>query len=255
MPANRTPHCEWNVFIDHDGEPLHEAALTKQMRRSLLATLDIDRPDSTEAGGLDYYDVPVFEQLQLERLSHSALAVVCKELAVQCHMLINSLMMAIENDYGREAAENVALFQMTGSAWVMSERLSDWLGNNDGGIDTIINVLTVHPVFQPYEYIGMEVTKLSDSKAIIQFSDCPAGKELNGYGWFSLLKTGKTDGLEALLKGIDSKAVLLPIVDKEMTWEIVIDENVVPSEEPLPVQIAKGTVVYKTQLKEHISLL
>ena len=255
VPADRTPHCEWNVFIDHDAEPLTELPGTRRMRETLLANLEIARPQSREPGGMDYYDGPVFEVLQLEQLSHAALVVVCKELALQFHLLINSLMLSIDQRYGRESADAVAEFQMTGSSWVISERLCHWLGGEKQGIDRVVDIVAVHPAFQPAEYIKLNIEKTGENTARLGFSSSPAGDELEGYGWFGLLKSGKTEGLEALLRGIDAKATLRPVAGEGLTWDIAIDASVSAQEEPLAVQIAKGTVLYQTQFENHIPLL
>lgn len=255
MPDHQGPHCEWNVFVDHDAEPLTEIEVTKAMRRSKLAKLDIKRPVTSASAGMDYYDGSVFEQLRLEQLSHAALVVVCKELGIQCQMLTASMMMVITERYGRAAAEAVAAFQMTGSAWVMSNRLLEWLDTGIDGIDRVIDVLAVHPAFQPAEYIGLEISKIDERRAQLVFKDCPAQTEMSELGWFPLLMSGVSDGLEGLIKGIDPKATLLPSDDQAMAWDIVIDESLELADEPLSVQIAKGTVLYKTRLSDHIQLL
>jgi hypothetical protein len=253
---NSKPHCEWNVFIDHDAEPLTEPAVTTEMRQSKLAKVVIQRAESHETGGMDFYTGPVFEQLQLEQLSHAALVVVCKELAIQNHLLINSLMRAIEAKYGKAAANAVAEFQMTGSAWVMSNRLSSWLGC-EGGIDSIIEVCAVHPAFQPCEYHAIDIKKTGTHSAAIQILDCSALQENEGFGvgWFAALSRGQIAGLEAIMKGVDSRARLVSREGETMTWDIVLDEALAEATEPLAVQIAKGTVLYQTKLEDHIQLL
>ena len=255
VPADRVPHCEWNVFIDHEAEPLTELPGTRRMRQTRLANLAIQRGESREPGGMDYYDGPVLEQLTLEQLSHAALVVVCKELAVQFHLLINSLMLSIDERYGRESADAVAEFQMTGSAWVISERLSRWLGDGREGIDRIVDILAIHPAFQPAEYISLSVEKTADNAARLSLSPCPAGDEMEGYGWFGLLKKGKTEGLEALVKGIDRKATLQRVEADGLVWDITIDAAASVGEDPLPVQVAKGTVMYQTRFEDRIQML
>lgn len=253
-PVDRKPHCEWVVYIDHDADPLAESAGTLRMRQSILAGLAIERPASAETGGMDFYDGPVHEVLQLEQLSHAALVVVCKELAVQFHMLVTSLMLTIDERYGRESAEEVALFQMSGSTWVISERLGAWLGEERQGIDRVIDILNVHPAFQPAEYVGLSVEKTGTHSARLSFSASPAADEISGYGWFALLKAGQTDGLASLLMGADRTARLEPVTGTEMTWDIVLDGEAC-EEEPLAVQIAKGTVLYRTQFEDQLPLL
>lgn len=255
VPVDRSPHCEWNVFIDHSAEPLQEPDITQRMRSTQLANLLIAREASREAGGMDFYTGPVFEQLHFEQLSHAALVMMCKEIAVQNHLLILSLMVSIANRYGDEAVQGIAAFQMTGSGWVMSHRLKQWLGL-DGGIDAVLAVLQVHPAFQPAEYHGIHATKTGDNTAQIALPDCTALHETSGFelGWYSVLARGDTSGLEAILKGVDPRAQLQP-GDAPLSWRIVIDEHAAAADEPLAVQIAKGTVLYQTQLDNHIPLL
>jgi hypothetical protein len=255
---NSKPHCEWNVFIDHDAEPLTEPAVTALMRQSKLAQVVITRPDNHgETGGMADYTGPVFEQLQLEQFSQAALVVVCKEIAIQNHLLINSLMVAIAEKYGKEAANAVAEFQMTGSGWVMSNRLRDWLGRTAGGIDAIIDVCAIHPAFQPCEYHAIAIEKTGNNAASISLRDCLALQENPAFavGWFAALQRGQTAGLEAILKGVDPRAQLMARGGDTLTWDIVVDDVLTETPEPLAVQIAKGTVLYQTKLENHLQLL
>ena len=49
--------------------------------------------------------------------------------------------------------------------------------------------------------------------------------------------------------------MLEPVPGREMAWDISVGARTAAVEEPLSVQIAKGTVLYKTRLKNHIQLL
>ncbi|HQQ63749.1 MAG TPA: hypothetical protein PLF22_09265 [Pseudomonadales bacterium] len=258
IPVDRAPHCEWNVFIDHDAEPLSEPAVTTAMRGTRLAHVENIRPGKNrEPGGMEYYTGPVFEQLRLEQLSHAALVVVCKEIAIQNHLLILALMVAIAEKYGNEAACAVSEFQMVGSGWVMSHRLRDWLGCEAGGIDAIIAVMEIHPAFQPCEYHAIDIQKTGASTAVFTLRDCPALEEAEdkSFGWFAMLARGHVAGLEAIAKGVDSRARVIPRSGDNRTWEIVVDAIATESPEPLAVQIAKGTVLYQTRLENYIPLL
>ena len=255
VPADRAPHCEWTVFIDPAADEIPEPEITKVMSRTRLANIAIARPQGTQPGGLDDYSGPLFEQLQLEQLSHAALVVVCKELAVQVHLLITGLMYSVAQRYGDAAALAVGEFQMTGSSWVMSNRLSDWLGCRDGGIDGIIAVLDIHPAFQPFEYWSVKLTRLSPQSVLFELLDCPAAGEALPYSWHALLARGMSGGLDALVKGVDRRARILRRDSARLAWEISIDESGSAIEEPLAVQVAKGTVLYQTRLKDYIPLL
>ncbi|WP_101757930.1 hypothetical protein [Oceanicoccus sp. KOV_DT_Chl] len=50
LPTHQGSHCEWDVFIDYEAEPLVETAVTGVMRGSQLASLHIKRPRSSEPG-------------------------------------------------------------------------------------------------------------------------------------------------------------------------------------------------------------
>ncbi len=260
VPVDRAPHCEWNVFIDHDAEPLIEPDVTRALRQSQLAVLPIARSNNRETGGMDFYHGKVFEQLCFEQFSHAALVVICKELAIQNHLLILGLMMAVAKKYGKAAARTIAEFQMMGSGWVMSERLkkcfTDDESSTQNNIDTMIEVLSVHPAFQPCEYHAFSIQKTSANNAEIHIADCIALHEAEDWalGWYSLLPQGKTAGLEAIIHGINPQATLTA-GNSPLHWIINIDNTAPSVSDPLPVQIAKGTVLYQTKLEDHIPLL
>jgi hypothetical protein len=255
IPADRVPHCEWTVSIDPHAEPVAEPEITKAMGRTRLANVRIERPAETEPGGMDAYTGPIFEQLQLEQLSRAALVEVCSELAVQVHLLVGGMMLSVAERYGDEAALAIGEFQMTGSSWVVSNRLSDWLGCRDSGIDGVIDVLQIHPAFQPREYWAIALTRVDDHRARLELLDCPACEEETPYGWHALLARGMTGGLEGLVRGVDPRARIVRSDSSQMTWDIVIEESGEVAAEPLSVQVAKGTVLYQTRLQDHIQLL
>lgn len=250
VPADREPHCHWRVLIEPGAEPVTERDITRIMGATRLADTRIERSPDGEPGGLAYYDVPLLEQLQLERFSRSALELICKELAIQVHLLVNSLGLVVSRRYGEEAAAAVAEFQMAGSCRVVSERLARWLGVAEGGVDAVAAVLRVHPAFQPGEYHGVQIAEGSDGVRIT-LVDCPAATEQQALGWYPLLAGGRTAGLEALVQGVDSRARLVPAGDG--AWDVRLGEQ--PAGESLAVRVAKGTVLYTTKLEDHVQLL
>jgi len=255
VPADRVPHCEWNVFIDPDADQLTEPEITRLLGSTRLAAVSIKRPVGTEPGGMEDYSGPVYEQLQLEQLSHAALVVVCSELAVQVHLLITGLMLSVAQRYGDAAAHAIGEFQMTGSCHVVSQRLSEWLGCKGSGIDGISAVLHIHPAFQPREYSAIKLTRLDEHRALFELLDCPAGEEDMPYGWHALLARGMCGGLDGLVRGVDPRARIVRSAASRLAWEIIIDEVERAAAEPPAVQVARGTVLYQTRLKDYIQLL
>ena len=252
-PADRVPHCHWRVHVDPAEAPIEELEVTRDIGSSLLANIDIVRTYSLEAGGLEYYDGPLFEQMHLERFSHAALLVICKELAVQMHLLVNSLGLAVARRYGAAAAAAVAEFQMAGAGCVVSERLARWRGAEGGGIDAILEVLELHPAFQPGEYMALELHRAGPDTVRIAFPDCPAALEPLPRGWYPLIVARASAGLASLVQGVDPRAILTVLPGDYPAWEISLVEEA--AEETLAVQVARGTVLYRTQLESHIQLL
>lgn len=255
VPATRKPHCEWQVFIDHAAPPLADPPLSLRMADTELARLQIPRQRSAEQGGLDDYSGPLFEQLHLEQFSHAALCTICAELAVQFHLLINSLLMIITDTFGADAARKVAAFQMEGTSRVVSERLCRQLPPGCQGIDAVVAVLAVHPAFQPREYWCMEVVKLDSERALIRFDDSPAAREVQPGGWHALLARGEDAGLASLVRGVEPRAVIKAVSGQPLCWEIQLQEAPCDAEDSLAVQVARGTVLYQTELEDHIPLL
>jgi hypothetical protein len=252
---DQTPHCHWRVVIEAEASALTEPDITAVMRQTELAQLSIARPEGGAAGGLDYYDGPVFETLQLERFSHSALVVICKELATQIQLLVNSLSLVVGQRYGQQAVTDIARFQMAGTGWVVSERLAAAFGHDRGGIDAIVEVLRIHPTFQPDEYFGLVVEKRDDVSARLSFAPSIADREPQALGWYPLLRAGETEGLEAIVKGVDPRATIAPVAGQDMSWDVVLKAAAEPEEVPLAVQIARVTVLYKTALENHLQLI
>lgn len=254
VPSNRVPHCEWLVHIDPQAMPLAEPESALAMSATKLACIVLERSHGNTSGGLEDYSGELHEQLHLEQFSQSALSVICRELAVQVHLLIMAMMRSVVAHYGETAALAVAEFQMAGSCWVMSERLCRWLGLSGSGIDDVIRVLEIHPAFQPREYWGLEVTRTAVGSARLRLHDCPALREANGYGWQALLKAGMHEGLTGLVRGVCARARVTACGEHgSLCWDISLDGA--DDEEPLTVQIAKGTVLYQTRLRDRVQLL
>src|SRR5262245_6178163 len=51
VPADRMPHCHWEVFVDQDVEPIEEIAITRRVRGSRLAAVEFPAPRGDSSGG------------------------------------------------------------------------------------------------------------------------------------------------------------------------------------------------------------
>ncbi len=252
------PHCEWRVFIDEEAEPLTEPPIAETMAATRLGQLPILPPAADGGEGLDAYAGDVKEQLHLESFSQAALLAIYSELAVQIHLLINALLLVVTDTYGEDAAQAVAEFQMTGTSWVVSERLKNLLADDvsdSTSIDMMMAVLAVHPAFKPDNYMDCTVVRTSDSGARLTLGDCPAAQESLPCTWYALLERGIDSGLLALVQGVNRCATIRPVDGTPLCWDIEITAVDQVEEEPFAVQVAKGTVLYQTQLEDHVQVL
>ena len=163
--------------------------------------------------------------------------------------------MVVEKHYGREAATAVAQFQKQGSAHVVARRLLDWLRQDKDyqGIDAIIAVLGVHPLFQPMDYQAITIHKDSEQSATLIMNKSVADADNGHISWLSLMDNGFTEGLDALIAAVVPGASSTYLGDGK--WTITIDADAAEVEDSFPVQIAKGTVLYQTHFKDRIQLL
>ncbi|MFK7733419.1 MAG: hypothetical protein AB8B48_17500 [Pseudomonadales bacterium] len=254
VPTDGSPVCRWRVFIDPEAEPLGVPDVALPVIETRLANTPIDRNDMDESDGLDYYDGELFEKLELERFSRQALLVICKELGIQIHLLIHTLGLAVASRYGQAAVADITAFQMTGSCWVASERLASCLELTDGGIDAVVDVVNVHPAFQPQEYSVVNIQKTSPDSAVLTLKHCAAQDDTNVLGWFNLLMSGRDEGLVALIQGVDNRAIVTATANP-LEWQITISSDTKPAEPPPAVHVAKGTPLYTFKLENHIELL
>src|SRR5262249_61069437 len=104
-PADRVPHCRWEVFVDHDAEPLREAVITQRVSESRLARIAFPIPPTDATGGRDDYPGLFDPEFRLEHLSRAALGHACREFLVQDHLLIRSLMIAVAERAGDAVAQ------------------------------------------------------------------------------------------------------------------------------------------------------
>jgi hypothetical protein len=261
IPSDRQPHCEWRVFIDESAQPLAEPEITKIIATTRLAQLDLDdyaaagRPESG-AGGAANYSGTLQQQLSFEMFSQDALLRIADELAIQYHLLINSLHWVMTERFGAEAALAVSEFQMTGGAWVVSERLRALLPPDIKGIDIVHEILKIHPALNPKAYFDVRLTRVDDSCLRFELGDAVAEQEEMPLGWYQLLLRGITAGLESLVRGADGRARVHAIPGSERAWHIVLEEGAEEDEEePFAVLVAKGAVLYQTRLEDNIQLL
>ena len=205
VPADRLPHCLWNVTIEPDAEPLPEPEGARWLATSKAARLALTTPaGNPDPGGDTAYDGPMDPDLDLRRFSQPTLVRILDELALQGHLIARSYMHAVEQRRGTEAALRLGAHQMTGIAGLSAKRLARALDTRD-----VTRVLDLLPMFHPRAYVDARVW--GDDETTIALSPCPALDEDDELTWPAMLARGENGPIEAAARAIDPTATVARI--------------------------------------------
>lgn len=228
MPADRHPHCHWTVTIDDATEPLPVPDAAQLIARTNLAALPVHSIEPTDDGWNDYR-APLDPDLRLEQFSTGALIGLAHEVAVQTHLLVMSMLMAIEQRVGATDATSFGVRYATGSVGLTSERLRDAFGL-DRSLAAVAQVLAWHPLFQPASYVSMQL-ELDEAQRslVVSLSPCPATEEPERLNWQRLLADGVADAtMDALVQGVDLHyrcEAVEPAAGALAAWTVVRDDE------------------------------
>lgn len=238
VPADRMPHCHWEVTIDPDVEPVREAVITGRVGQSRLARVAFDPPPADDGGGWDDYAGAFDPDFVLERLSRAALVRVCREFLVQNHLLVRALLIAVAERAGDDAARRIAAAQWIGAGTVASARLRRAFGIAGDDADDICAVLALHPAFVP----GYLRASLAGRRLAI--GECDALREGDPYSWYALLDGGAQPGLDAMVQAVNPCARCVPATPgagERFAWDVVVDPAAPPAETPIEVAMVANT--------------
>lgn len=237
-PADRMPHCHWEVFVDPDAQPIVEADITRRVATSRLARVQFPAPAGDGRGGRDDYRGAFEPGFRLEHLSRAALVRVLREFLVQDHLLVRSLMLSVADRGGDDVARAIGGAQWIGAGAVAATRLRGALGLAGDGVDAIAAVLGVHPAFLPvYAPVGAEVR---GDRARLWLADGDAFHEGDAHGWHALLGDGSHAALDAMVRGVNPRARCVPatpVGPEHLAWDVVVDATALPAEPPPEVGI------------------
>jgi hypothetical protein len=243
LPADRVPHCLWEVFIDPDAEPVTEIPLTTRVRTSHLAHVPIEPIGTDAGGGWNDYTHPFAPDFHLGYLSHAALVSVCRELLVQNHLLVRALMMAVADRAGETVAREIGMAQWVGSAAVASRRLRTMLGIDDDGIDPVLKVLQLHPAFLA-GYLDARLERTAADRGRLEVYECDALAEADGCSWFALFDVAPHPALDAMVQAVNPRARCEPTTPSggaRYAWDVVIDPAATPAPDRPEVAMVAAT--------------
>jgi hypothetical protein len=239
-PADRMPHCHWEVFIDPEAEPIREASITKRVGVSRLASLEFPPATGDDTGGWEDYRRPFDPDFRLECLSRAALVRVCREFLVQDHLLVRALMLSVADRAGDDVARQIASAQWVGAGAVAAARLRRALGIAGDGVEAIAAVLRVHPAFVP-GYAALGAALASDARGRLWLEDGDAFHEGDPYGWHTLLGGEPHPALDAMVQAVNPGARCVPVAPagrERLAWDIVVDARAAASPPPEVAMVA-----------------
>jgi hypothetical protein len=244
VPADRQPHCHWQVRIDPGETALTEIPLTDRVRQSRLAQLELPAVADDGGGGRGDYSGALDPDLALEDFSRPALLRIAQEFCLQGHLLVRAFMLAISERWGEEAAREMAAQQFIGSAGMAAERIAEAMQLTRAGddLDALVALLRLHPAFQPQRYFGLHVER--DAQHVRCWID---GTEVlaegDAYSWFALMTadTQPHAALDAIVRVINPRARCRPldVPGAAVAWSVEIDPSAEPAPEPPAVALGK----------------
>ncbi|MBX3025178.1 hypothetical protein KF840_09730 [bacterium] len=238
VPADRLPHCHWEVVIDPEVEPVVEAAITRRVGASRLARFRFSPLPADDGSGWNDYRGAFDPEFVLERLSRTALRRVCRELLAQNHLLVRSLMIAIAERADDATAQRIAAAQWMGAGAVAASRLRRALGIAGDDVEAISRVLALHPAFVP-EYLDVGI-----AGGRLAVMDSEALREGDPYSWYALLGEQSLPALDAMAQAVNPRARLEPATPRggeRLAWEVVIDPSAAVAEPPMEILMVANT--------------
>ena len=228
VPADRHPHCAWNVDIVSEAEALPEPGPAIVMASKLAAGVTIEPFGGVEGddrGWVDYTG-DLDPDMRMEDFSRRALSVIAQEACLQGHLLVMSFLASVERRHSTEDAVTVAGRQFTGVAGMIAGRLRAALGLG-ADLDAVATVFELHPAFHPRAYINWHVGSDGD-RVLLELGDCDALAEESTESWITVLADGHDTALTAIARGVDPRAEVVAIEaspGRRAAWEVRIGQE------------------------------
>jgi hypothetical protein len=245
IPAHRQPHCRWTVTIG-DGPPVTahpNEALVESSRAAQIQLPELPVGGDSEPGGWSDYAGPFDPGFQFEDLSHPALLVAVREVALQSHLLFRGYLLSVRQRFGAGMAETLAPRVFMGLGALTSERLRAAMRLPDRAAG-IARLLQIHPMFNPSGYVDATTELLDDRRVRFVIHPCPATEEPDRLTWFTALGRDACGpaALAALVHGAEPRAGVTSITTaggEHLAFLLDVDPAAEPVPEPPELQLAK----------------
>jgi hypothetical protein len=246
VPADRHPHCAWTVVIDESYPPVEGIPALDIVGQTLAANWELDAIDRSDEGLADYSG-PVVSDLDFGAFSHSALVRMADEVCLQMHLLYLSFAIAVRARAGSDIklADSVCTRQLIGVAGLGAERIHRAL-SLPGGIDGVLRVFELHPLFNPVGYVNAE------TPARLEVHRSPAHDDA---AWISLCSPESVQPLQAIAAAVDPH-IHVEVSGNSTDWIAELSETDAAATELPEVSIAKvsGGSTFEFQPRQSLPL-
>ena len=229
VPSDRHPHCAWTVVIDDAYPPAQSIPALDIVSQTQAATWQLDAIDRSDEGLADYSG-PLVSDFDFEAFSHSALVRMADEVCLQMHLLYLSFAVAVRARAGSDTglAVSVGTRQLIGLAGLGAERIHRALAL-PGGIDGVLKVFELHPLFNPLGYVNAE------AHGRLQVHRSPAHDDA---AWISLCSPESVQPLQAIATAIDPR-LEVQVSGNDTDWIAELSETDTAATELPEVSVAK----------------
>lgn len=244
-PADRHPHCAWTVIIDESYPEAQSIPALDIVRQTRAATWELDPIDRSEEGKADYSG-PLLSDFDFAGFSHSALVRMADEVCLQMHLLYLSFAIAVSARAADDAqAVSVCTQGLTGIAGVAAERIHRALGL-PGGIDGVLQVLELHPLLNPADYVRAETA----DRLVVHRS--PAHDDA---AWIALCSPESVQPLQAIATAIDPHIeVRVSGTSTDWTAELVETDTAAPELPEVSVTKVSGGATFQFEPRRSLPL-
>jgi hypothetical protein len=230
VPSDRHPHCAWTVIIDESYPPAKGIPALDVVRETNAATWELAAIERSDEGLPDYAG-PLVSDLDFGAFSHPALVRMADEVCLQMHLLYLSFAIAVRARAGADAELAVSLGtrQLIGLAGLGAERIHRALAL-PGGIEGVLRVLELHPLFNPAGYIAAEI--VADQLVVHRSPAHDDG------AWISLCSPESVQPLQAIATAADPY-VRVRVSGTSTDWTAELAETDAAASELPEVSVAK----------------
>ncbi|MXP20415.1 hypothetical protein GIY30_03470 [Gordonia sp. HNM0687] len=235
-PEGRTPHCEWTVTIEDDRDELPLPSDAQEMFGTRAGTVALTPIDGSATDGLVDYRGPLRADLQFREWSHTALARIAEEIALQHQLLSLGFLWSVRRHATDEAqVREIYRKQLTGIAGLSADRLRRalMLGADASALATVINL---HPVLGPLAYTGVAAEVRGDDVVVRVPTESDA--VVDG-GWIALLDADHVEPLQAIATAVDAYWAVSSATAADGATEFVMSRGDAAHRESGEVAIAR----------------